>query len=155
MSDDSFEKPLNVTLEEGLRALAAHAREKGDQIQKKYGKFDNEVLEALLEDEDFVRYPTRIVYDSSRIEKGLFAITERVGEAASDGYVIYIHEFFKQKPEAIPAIVLYHLVTVNYGDFATYNEAEEFAASVLGLEKNVYYEYLCLLMDLLEKNQVK
>ncbi len=47
----------------------------------------------------------------------------------------------------MPALVLYHVVSVNYGDFASGNEAEEFASAALGMDKEEYYQYLCRLVD--------
>lgn len=141
-------KPLQLTLEDGRRALGVHLLEKGHKLHQKYGKFiDEETLLKILEDREFVRFPTRIVFDSSRIEKGMFALAQRVSRDSSDGYIIFVHEYFKTRRGDLPAAVFYHLVTVNYGDFATCNEAEEFGSAALGLDKEYYYQYVCRLAD--------
>lgn len=144
--------PLNLTLEDGRKALGVHALEKGHQLYKKYGKIsDYSMLLIVLKDEEFVRHPTRIEFSSSNIEAGSFGFAERISKDSSDGYVIYIHEYFKNQGEDLPALVLYQLMAVNYGEFATYNEAEEFASAALGMDKEKYYQYICRLTDLIPK----
>jgi hypothetical protein len=141
-------KPLQLTLEDGRRALGIHLLEKGHRLRQKYGKFiDYETLFKILEDREFVRFPTRLVFDSSKIGKGMLAVAEMVSQNSSDGYILFTREYFKTREADLPAVVFYHLVTVNYGDFATYNEAEEFGSAALGLDKEYYYQYLCRLAD--------
>jgi hypothetical protein len=43
--------------------------------------------------------------------------------------------------------VLYQLVLVNYGEFASADDAETFGAHALGLAKDDYYQALCRLAD--------
>ena len=105
----------------------------------------------ILKDDEFVRYPTRIEFNSEKIEEGMFGFADRVSTDANDGYIIYIHEYFKNKQGDLSALVFYHIVTVNYGDFVTYNEAEEFASAALGMDKEYYYQYLCRLVDSIPK----
>ncbi len=149
MKEDTSRK---LTLEDGQRAAGAHALEKGHQLFVKYGKFiDYDTLLIVLKDEEFVRYPTRVEFDSKKVEEGMFGLAQRTSNEASDGYVIYIHEYFKKREGDLPALVFYHLVTVNYGDFATFNEAEEFASAALGMDKEYYYQYVCRLVDAIPK----
>lgn len=147
-------KPLEITLEDGRRALGVHVLQKGSDLRKKYGGFiDYETLLKILRDEEFVRFPTRIIFDSSKIEKGMFALVEKQADEPTKNYIIYVHEHFKKKLGDLPAVVLYHLVTVNYGDFATHNEAEEFGSAALGMEKDYYYQYVCRLADQQNSNR--
>lgn len=144
--------PLKLTLEDGRRAAGAHALERGHQLRLKYGNFiDPLILNKILMDRDFVRYPTCIEFSNRPLEEGMFGYAERIGEKASDGYIIFIHPYFKNRPGDLPALVLYHLVTVNYGEFATYNEAEEFGSSAMGLSKEEYYQTICRLADSIPK----
>jgi hypothetical protein len=128
--------------------LGVHVLQKGSDLRKKYGSFlDYETLLKILKDEEFVRFPTRIIFDSSKIEKETFAAVEKERDEPTKSYVIYVHEHYQKRLGDLPAIVLYHLVTVNYGDFATHNEAEEFGSAALGMEKDYYYQYVCRLAD--------
>ncbi len=68
-------------------------------------------------------------------------------DEAADEYVIVVHEQFKERFDVLPALVLYHLVTVNYGDMATSDDAEVFGSTVLGMERDEYYSLLCDLAD--------
>jgi hypothetical protein len=45
--------------------------------------------------------------------------------------------------ERVPWLVLYQLVVVNYGEFASAEDAETFGAAALGLSKDDYYGQLC------------
>jgi hypothetical protein len=141
-------QPLKLTLEDGRRALAVHCLDQGHKLRQKYGKaIGYDLLKTILKDETFVRHPVRLVFDSTKVEEGMFALAERVSLDASAGFIIYLHECFKQRPGDLLALVFYHLVAVNYGEFATHNEAEEFGSSALGMEKEEYYQLLCCLTD--------
>jgi hypothetical protein len=58
-----------------------------------------------------------------------------------------VHPFFKAQLSRVPPLALYQLVLVNYGEFASPDDAETFGASVLGLSKDEYYRMLCELTD--------
>jgi hypothetical protein len=49
--------------------------------------------------------------------------------------------------ERVPYLVLYQLVLVNYGPFASADDAETFGAAILGLSKDDYYQALCQMAD--------
>lgn len=139
--------PEKLTLEDGQKALTDHAAERGLEIHSKYGPIiDLPTLERILVDPDCVRFPVSLSY-SADIEDGLFAVTDQVSETPSDGYVITLHESFRTTPDDVPALVLYHLVTVNYGDFATAADAEVFGAACLGMNREAYYKLVCDLAD--------
>ena len=69
------------------------------------------------------------------------------GDRPEDGFTIYVHPIFALDPDRVPYLVLYQLVQVNYGDFATAADAETFGAQVLGLTQEVYYQSLCEMAD--------
>jgi hypothetical protein len=58
-----------------------------------------------------------------------------------------VHPFFLAQLSQVPALVLYQLVSVNYGVFASADDAEAFGANVLGVTKDEYYRTLCELAD--------
>ena len=119
-----------LTLQDGRKALRDHAREKGREIRGRYGPgLDYPAVLRLLGDDEFVRFPTRLRFDAAPLEPGLFGIADPVSDDERDGYVIHIHPHFESRPEDLPHLILYHLVTVNYGDFATAEDAEAFAAA--------------------------
>jgi hypothetical protein len=47
----------------------------------------------------------------------------------------------------VPALVLYQLVLVNYGDFASPDDAEAFGAAALGISREAYYQMVCQAAD--------
>ena len=137
-----------LTEDDGRKALIHHIVEKGLGIREKYGpNITWKVLQKVLQDGEFIKFPTRVIFNSQVLESGMFAVAEPISDDKSDGYAIYVHEHFKDKLEDVPPMVLYHLVTVNYGEFATYDEAEIFGATVLGYKQEYYYQLLCCLAD--------
>ena len=132
---------------DGARALGDHAAEVGRGIHARYGPcIDIETLGHLLEDRQSVRFPVTLEF-SEAIEANLFAVTEPLGETPADGYTITLHAHFAGRDEEIVPLVLYHLVAVNYGDFATSRDAESFGAACLGLDPEDYYQLICRLAD--------
>jgi len=69
------------------------------------------------------------------------------GELPENGFTLHVHPIFSMRPAMIPHLALYHLVTVNYGEFASSDDAETFAAAALGLDRELYYQSLCTLAD--------
>ena len=60
---------------------------------------------------------------------------------------MHVHPFFSTQPEQVPLLVLYQIVVVNYGMFASSEDAEAFGSSVLGISQDDYYAALCRLAD--------
>lgn len=137
-----------LTVKDGRQAFAHHVIERALALREKYGPvIDDEVIQTILEDRDFVRYPTRVEFDSSKIEPGFFAAVEPVAGSSTHEHVIFLHEHFRGRPRDITNALLYQLVVVNYGEIATREEAELFGATALGVEQEDYYQRLCRLAD--------
>ncbi len=137
-----------LTVEQGRKAFAHHVTERALALREKYGHFlDENALQEILNDRDFVRYPTRLEFNSSKIEPGFFASVETVAGSPTNEHVIFLHEYFLRRPGDIASALLYHLVLVNYGDIATREEAELFGATAMGMEQEDYYQSLCRLAD--------
>jgi hypothetical protein len=134
--------------EEVRQSLSAHVAEKGVEIFHKYGpRVGWSELLRLLEDRACVRYPCRIAFDAARLEPGEFAHPVPLGERPEDGFTIHVHPVFMAQLEAVPALVLYQLVVVNYGGFASADDAEAFGAAALGMSCSEYYATVCELAD--------
>ncbi len=69
------------------------------------------------------------------------------GARPEDGFTMHVHPFFMTQLERVPELVLYQLVLVNYGEFATAEDAETFGAAALGISRDEYYASLCELAD--------
>jgi hypothetical protein len=100
-------------------------------------------MQRLLADRTQVRYPCEIVFDDGPLQPGEFAHAMQNGATPEEGFSMVVHPLFLTRPDLVPALVLYHLVTVNYGDFASSDEAETFGAAALGLTRDEYYALLC------------
>ena len=60
---------------------------------------------------------------------------------------MYVQPALASQWDRVAAVVLYQLVVVNYGDFASLDEAETFGAAALGLTRDEYYARLCEIAD--------
>jgi hypothetical protein len=137
-----------LTADDVRQSLTAHLAAKGAEIREKYGPCIgwNELLQ-ILEDRTCVRYPCEIVFDAAGLEPGEFAQALPKGGRLEDGFTLHVHPFYMSQLGQVPLLVLYQLVVVNYGAFASPDDAETFGAAVLGLAKDEYYAAVCGLAD--------
>ncbi len=141
-----------LTLADAQQSLTAHVAAKGTDIREKYGpQIGWPELQLILADRDCVRYPCEIVFDEQPLRDGEFAHPVAKSDNPEDGFTINVHPFFSLQPQHVPALVLYQLVLVNYGDFASPEDAETFGAAVLGVSEDEYYAKLCELADLVSE----
>lgn len=137
-----------LTTNDARQSLTAHVAAKGAEIFEKYGPHIGwRELQQLLKDESCVRYPCETVFDASPLQSGEFAHPVAKGERPEDGFTMFIHPSYLMQLERVPYLVLYQLVLVNYGEFASVEDAETFGASALGISKDAYYRALCEMAD--------
>ena len=137
-----------LTIEDARQSLRAHVAAKGDEMRAKYGPhIGYKELLRLLEDRDFVRYPCELSFDSGPLMEDECAHPVAKSDRPEEGFVMHVHPYFATQPERVPYLVLYQLVVVNYGEFASAEDAEAFGASALGLSQEEYYRVLCQIAD--------
>jgi len=137
-----------LTAEDARQSLTAHVESKGIEVYGKYGPVIGwSSLLALLADRAYVRYPCEIAFDASQLQPGEFAHPVPLGERPEDGFRMAVHPMFSTQLDRVPALVLYQLVAVNYGEFASADDAETFGAAALGLTRDEYYAQLCAWSD--------
>jgi len=125
-----------------------HCAAKGQEVRERLGPYLGWTeLNRLLEDRKLVRYPCTIAFDSSPLQPEEMAYAEPLGAQPEAGYRICVHPRFEADQSDVAALVLYQLVAVNYGDFATAEDAEAFGSAALGLSRDEYYQRLCELAD--------
>jgi len=130
------------------RSLNDHVADKGVELRAKYGpRIGWRELQQVLLDRTLVRYPCEIAFTTEGLREGEFAYPHANGELPEEGFVIRVHPFFLGQLELVPQMALYQLTAVNYGDFASPDDAETFGAAALGMEKEDYYDALCGLAD--------
>jgi len=143
--------PTQLTTEDFKQSLNGHVAAKGGEILAKYGpEIGWKELQRILEDRACVRYPCEIAFDPSHLGPGEFAHPIAKGECPEDGFRMHVHPIFMTRMEKVPYLVLYQLVLVNYGEFASPDDAETFGAAALGLSKDEYYHAICELADELD-----
>ena len=144
---------IKLTADDARQSLNAHVAAKGAEIRPKYGPTIGWTeLQRLLADRACVRYPCEIAFDAGPLEPGELRVSHGEGRhARRRGLRLCVHPFFRTRLEQLPCLVLYQIVLVNYGEFASADDAETFGAGALGLTKDEYYERLCQLADELLK----
>jgi len=135
---------IHLTAEDARQSLNGHVAAKGREIRAKYGPHIGwpELL-RIMADRACVRYPCEIVFDAGPLQPGEFAHPVAKGERPEEGFTMFVHPVFLTQLQQVPCLVLYQLVLVNYGEFASADDAETFGAAVLGLSQHEYYDTLC------------
>lgn len=137
-----------LTAEDARDSLSAHVEAKGVELFCKHGPHIGWTeLQRVLADTDCVRYPTELAFDASPLLPGECAYAVPRGDRPEDGYTIFVHPHYRDDPDGVVRFVLYQLVVVNYGPFASPHDAESFGAAALGLTRDEYYTELCALAD--------
>ena len=137
-----------LTAEDARQSLSAHVAAKGAEICEKYGPHIGwKELQQILKDNDCVRYPCEIVFDSAGLQPGELAHPVPKGDQPGAGFTMFVHPLLMTQLARVPAVVLYQLVLVNYGEFASPDDAETFGATALGLSQDDYYAALCEMAD--------
>jgi len=137
-----------LTAADAKLSLKAHVAAKGAEIFEKYGPHIGWAeLQVILKDRACVRYPCELVFDSSRLNPGEFAFPEPKGEMPEEGFTLLVHPIYMTQLNVVPYLTLYQLVAVNYGVFASADDAETFASNALGVPIDEYYGTLCELAD--------
>jgi hypothetical protein len=146
-----FPMGRTLTLDDARQSLTAHVATKGDEIREKHGPAIGwEQLLRILEDGSCVRYPCELRFDAGPLLPGEFAHPVANGDRPEDGFTLHVHPLYATQLPAVPYLVLYQLVLVNYGEFASPEDAETFGSHALGLDRETYYQTLCELADQLE-----
>ncbi len=137
-----------LTADDARESLNAHVAAKGSEIHAKYGPHIGwKELQLILEDRSCVRYPCAVVFDAQPLQAGELAHPVARGARPEDGFVMHVHPLFMTRLPQVAYLVLYQLVTVNYGVFASPDDAEVFGAAVLGISPDEYYAALCEMAD--------
>ncbi len=137
-----------LTSEDARQSLTAHVAARGAEINARYGpRIGWKELQFILEDRACVRYPCQVVFDAAALQPGEFAHPLALGGHPEDGFTLYVHPVFMTELARVPLLVLYQLVLVNYGEFASPEDAETFGANAAGHSREEYYAALCELAD--------
>ena len=140
--------PLELTADDARQSLTAHAAAKGAEIHARFGpRIGWSELLQMLQDRACVRYPCDVVFDTAGLQTGEFAYASQNGAAPEDGFTLFVHPLLMTDLSRAAYAVLYHLIVVNYGEFASSTDAAAFGAAVLGMDTNAYYDALCGIAD--------
>jgi hypothetical protein len=137
-----------LTADDARQSLNAHVAAKGAEIRAKYGPdIGWDKLLQVLGDRSCVRYPCEIVFSADQLEPAEFAHPMPKGAQPEDGFTLFVHPRYEAERERLAFLVFYQLVAVNYGEFASPDDAVTFGAAALGLAEEDYYRTVCELAD--------
>ncbi|HNC99999.1 MAG TPA: hypothetical protein PKW90_27990 [Myxococcota bacterium] len=132
----------------GRDSLRDHVLAQAAVARHKHGPLDAGRLDALLQDPECLRHPTRLVF-----EFGPMAL-HQLGEPDVDwrdpegrGRVIHLRPALRDNPDGRVLATVYLIPVVNYGSTVTDALCLAYGAILLGLEEEEYYRRLCLLAD--------
>jgi hypothetical protein len=133
-----------LTAADARQSLNEHVAARGRELHEKYGPHIGwRELQQILKDRAQVRYPCEVVFEAGPLQPGEFAHPVAKGERPEDGFTMHVHPLFLTQLPQVPYLILYQLVLVNYGEFASADDAETFAAAALGISRDEYYHTLC------------
>lgn len=135
------EQDGRITLRDHLLDKAAEARRRAG------GEVDGLAILRLLDDRAVVRYPTGVRFDSGPLRPGEFAHAVPLGEHPREGFCVFVHHAFHNRPETWAPLIAYHIPPINYGDIVTAEDCEQFGAALVGMDVETYYLGLCALVD--------
>lgn len=139
---------IQLTAEDGRNSLAIHVEAKGAEIHAKYGpEIGWGELLQIVNDDACVRYPCEVIFDDAELHPGEMAHPIANGDHPRHGFKIFVHPLLMTDLSRVSAVVLYQLVVVNYGEFASSDDAEIFGAAALGMPRENYYNLLCGISD--------
>jgi hypothetical protein len=139
---------IQPSLEGARQSLSDHVAAKGAEIRAKHGPdIGWQELKRILADRECVRYPCELVFDASPLQTDEVAYPRPRGARPEDGFDLCIHPYFSVDASRVPLLALYQVVAINYGAFASPEDAEIFGAAVLGIPREEYYSALCEMAD--------
>lgn len=143
-------RAMHLTAEQARQSLTAHVEARGVELYCRYGPLSTALeLSALLQDRRHVRYPCELVFSAKPLRDGEMAFPQPCGDSPEQGFVIYVHPQLQTSGEDLAKAVMYQLVAVNYGPFASAHDAETFGAAAFGMTRDEYYAVLCRIADAL------
>lgn len=145
---DARGAPRQLTAEDARQSLSDHVAAKGAEIRAKYGPAIGwSQLQRILGDRECLRYPCEVAFDAAPLLSDECAFPMPIGDRPEDGFRLCVHPYFSVDPGRVPLLALYQVVAINYGAFASPDDAEIFGAAVLGIPREEYYEALCSMAD--------
>lgn len=133
----------------GQESLRDHLLAQAVVAHHKHGPLTADRLEALLQDPECVRHPTRIVFEFGEMALHQFAQPDvDWRNTDQDGRVLYVRPLLRDRPELLPLAVAYMIPLINYGEnVITDAHCLSYGSTLLGLMEDEYYAALCRLAD--------
>lgn len=142
----------NLSAEEltrlGDESLKEHLLAQAVVAHHKYAPLSYDRLEALLNDPQCSRHPTRLVFEFGEMAMHQFAqpdIDWRNTEL--DGRVLYLRPLLRDRPDLAVLAVAYMIPLLNYGDIISDEHCLLYGATLLGMVVEDFYRQICGLAD--------
>ncbi len=153
LPNKSLGKKPDIDERSGQESLHAHLIDKANEARLQYGPYwDFTRIQEMMKDPKCVRFPVEIRFDSNELQSGEFAYMKQRNESdPKQGFELYIHPHFEANDEALPLLIAYHIVVVNYGDIVDSHEAEIYGSTLMNMDQEEYYQAVCEYADQIPK----
>jgi hypothetical protein len=132
----------------GQDSLRDHLVAQAVVAHHKHGSITVETLDALLNDPECLRHPTRLVFEFGEMAMHQFAqpdVDWRNREL--DGRILYLRPLLRNRPDLVVLAVAYMIPLINYGDIITDDHCVKFGATLLGMMEDEFYSAICHVAD--------
>ncbi len=148
-SADDLRRMSAAELEKlGQDSLREHLLAQAVVVHHKYAPLTADKLEALLQDAECVRHPTRLVYEFGEMALHQFAQPDvDWRNTDQDGRVLYVRPLLRERADLLPLAVAYMIPLINYGDIISDEHCISYGATLLGMMEEEYYSAICRLAD--------
>jgi len=132
----------------GEDSLRDHIVAQAVVAHHKHGPVTFAKLDALLNDPECLRHPTRLVFEFGEMAMHQFAQPDRDWRNTElDGRVLYLRPLLRDRPELAVLAVAYMIPLINYGDIITDEHCVRYGATLLGLMEDEFLTEICRLAD--------
>jgi hypothetical protein len=138
----------------GQDSLREHIVAQAVVAHHKHGPITLDKLDALLNDPECVRHPTRLAFEFGEMAMHQFAQPDvDWRNTEQDGRVLYLRPLLRERPDLLPFAVAYMIPLINYGDIISDEHCLRYGATLLGIMETEFYDAICRLADFVGAEQ--
>ncbi len=126
--------------------LAIRLRDQADDARRIHGGLSPANLGTFLQDRNFVRYPTRLVFEVGEMGLNQFAQPEP-DIRVPGGIMLYLRPQLGKRPDLLVRAVAYMIPVINFRELVTDQHCLLYGAQLFGTSEDAFYQSVCDLAD--------
>lgn len=126
--------------------LSTRLRDQAEDARRIHGALSPSNLGTFLNDRNFVRYPTRLVFEVGEMGMNQFAQPEP-DIRTPDGIMLYLRPQLGQRPDLLVQAVAYMIPVINFSKLVSDHHCLLYGAQLFGIEEDEFYQSICGLAD--------